>query len=267
MIRHRATLYAALLAACAIPDLDTAGNIRCGTEGLCPEGFQCRIGRCCPAAAPSVCPALPANVVGAPCVAGACTIDLGTRSISATCLPREPGGYCTIVGCDLNDSAGSCGEFGACVPRNSGATCVRRCAFDPMRPQPQPCRDLPGEVPAGTSTQYVCIKDPYDRTTTAGLCVPDCTRMNWCTGNTICDPTTRSCLPTDCRRTPNVCEPMGLSCDSSTGQCFRCSDYRGVECSRAGRPCGLVGMACRQRCSSTTPCPIDATCVAGLCTR
>jgi hypothetical protein len=263
--------HVALLCACAIPDLDTAGNIRCGTDGVCPDGYQCRIGRCCPAgAALNACPVIPAGTPGAPCPATSltCTANLGARQVAGTCATNFPGGYCTVTGCDVNNSEGTCGPSAACVPSGTAANCVRRCTFDPSRPQPQSCRDLPGELAAGATSAYVCIKDPYDRSVAAGLCVPDCTRLNYCGANTTCDATTRGCVPIDCRRAMGVCEPMGQSCDASNGQCFRCADVRGAECTRAGRPCVLtLGSQCRQRCGTGMPCPTGASCLLGSCNR
>jgi len=270
--RWRALSYAALLCACGISDLDTKGNIRCGADGACPDGYQCRVGRCCPAgAALNACPVVPVGTPGAPCAATSitCTANLGSREVVGNCIAAFPGGYCTVSGCDPNNSDGTCGSSAACVPNGTSANCLRRCGFDPARPPPQPCRDLPGEVPTGEETRYVCIKDPYDRTTTAGLCVPDCTRLNYCGANTTCDAATRSCVPVDCRRTAGVCEPMGQSCDAANGSCFRCSDQRtAAECTRAGRPCTVtLGGQCRQRCNATTPCPTGAMCVLGFCNR
>lgn len=270
MTRWRPLAYAALLGACAVPDLDTSGAIRCGTEGVCPDGYQCRIGRCCPAGAPvNACPAVPAGTPGAPCAGTTCTANLGTREAVGTCVTTFPGGYCTVTGCDVNNSDGACGPSAACVPSANTANCIRRCGFDPARPQPQPCRDLAGELAPGQSSSYVCVKDPFDRTTTAGLCVPDCTRFNWCGANTVCDRVTRSCAAVDCRRTPGVCEPMGQSCDATSGACFRCGDLRSLgDCTRTGRPCVYTPLnQCRQRCSVTTPCPTGATCVLGVCSR
>ncbi len=269
MTRGPLLAWALLLGACAIPDLDTAGNIRCGSDGACPDGYQCRIGRCCPAgAARNACPTVPAGTPGAPCTGATCTATLGARQVAGTCVATFPGGYCTVANCDVNDSAGTCGEFAACVASNTATVCIRRCAFDPSRPQPQACRDLAGEAPGG-ATQYVCIKDPYDRAATAGLCVPDCTRVNWCGANTMCDPATRSCLATDCRRTAGVCESMGQSCDAANGQCFRCADQRtAADCNRVGRPCGVTTLnQCRQRCAPGAACPAGSLCVNNFCTR
>jgi len=270
VIRRHGWVWIALYGACAMPELDTQGTIRCGVEGLCPQGYQCRLDRCCPAgAALTACPMLPPGIAGAPCTGTTCTVAVGARSVAGVCMPPPnfPGGYCTVTRCDPNDSAGSCGDFAVCVPVNDSAYCVRRCVFDPLRPQPQPCRNLPGETPDG-DTAYVCIKDPYDRTANAGLCVPDCTRTNMCGTNSTCEASTRRCVPRDCRHVPNVCEPMGLSCNRNTGQCIRCEILDSTECTRAEPLCGMTPLGnCRQRCTNNMPCLSGLRCVAGYCIR
>ncbi len=282
----------ALLCACALPDLDTKGKIRCGTDGACPDGYQCHIGRCCPAgAALNACPTIPVGTPGAPCSSPTCPLIIEGRAVSGTCVTSSPGGYCTVTGCDTSMGSAACGSFASCLTFGSTTACVRRCVFDPDRPQPQPCRDLAGEVPSGETTRYVCIKDPSDRALNAGLCVPDCTvASGTCSAGTTCDQTRRTCVPADCvqnpsicgagttcdtgirrcvptncRNTPGACEALGRSCDPSSGQCFRCRDLAMALCT-VSRTCTFSGGACRPRCNPN-PCPVDATCRGGVCSQ
>jgi len=236
-------------------------------------------------------PGVPEGRLGAPCTTTTCPLSIDGRAVGGVCLSTFPGGYCTLTGCDVSNGAAACGSFAACFAGGGSTFCLRRCTFDPERPQPQACRDLAGEVAAGESSRYVCVKDPLDRSLTAGLCIPDCTRVTgFCTGATTCDATLRTCVPADCVTNPSACgagttcdaglrrcvprdcrsvagacEALGRSCDQVSGQCFRCRDLGPGVCTLA-RACVFSTGACRPRCNPN-PCPADATCRGNVCSQ
>jgi hypothetical protein len=244
---RRWMLAAAVLVSCAVPALDRTGAIRCGTAdgglGLCPDGFECRLDRCCPTDSPTgTCPSIPASTSGAPCTAPACATGTAVTACCATVNAVGarvlPGGYTTTTNCTSN---GQCGEFGAC---EGGAgfdrtVCLRRCTYRAGRVTP--CRDAPAELAAASSGSYVCVPDPEGRASSDGICVPDCTAVPALCGSAAqCNPTTHTCG--NCNTNPAMCTGATI-CNRATGECARCAPL--INPCPAGTMCNVGSGRCR----------------------
>lgn len=284
MSRALSLALALCLSACAAPDLDLTGPIRCGAatelNGGCPEGSSCSAGRCCatslnettcpPLASlalacdgrrvdpfpagqvPAACNQASQLSVGAPCAnAGDCA--MGAR----LCAPTLPGGYCT-AGCESQQVGATCGPSGEglCVRFGAGRICARRCSL-PAGELVARCRgDGPG---AYVCAQITGVPEP--------LCLPDCfASPGVCGANNalVCDRRTHVCTPRDCRD-PGVTCDAGEVCSQSSGQCSL--DCRATPCP-AGQACDTSVGACvaGDRCVGVT-CPLLQRCVNGACVR
>lgn len=200
----------ALLAGCAVPELDRGGAIRCGAttepNGGCPNNFTCSAGRCCPSAAldGGACPTLRAAcegsacsaaglIVGRPCTQHTQCINIAPAEVTACATGAAiPGGYCSATCRNIGASCGN-GQ-GICVAGRgllgqTGGVCLR------------PCRLPDGETVArcrgteGSGETYVCVQLPA---TTFTVCVPDC-KVTGCQSGQVCDERTRVCVFPDGR--------------------------------------------------------------------
>jgi hypothetical protein len=128
-----AGLYTALLAACAVPQVDGTGRIAAGPRGDCPPGQVSRWGRCCPEeSAISVCP-VEATV---PRVAdGSLTCDDQGRCPNAHGYECRMGRVCCPSG---EDGTGLCHPFALGRPCMAG-----------MAQMCQPLRNQSPPMPAG----------------------------------------------------------------------------------------------------------------------
>ena len=90
--------------------------------------------------------------IGDECTTAADCNPNGSRSCDAT----QPGGYCTIQGCDET----SCPEE---------AVCMR---YFPAKYLTQPCDPDPGTVVTGCAANEICLDD--------GLCAPQSTELRYC---------------------------------------------------------------------------------------
>lgn len=212
----RGLFVALMLVACAVPELDRGGAIVCGERNLCPEGFSCELGRCCPADAGSTCPTLPvacvgvanASFQGAPpstCVAGANALynDCALRGGESACggytcnarLATPTMGFCFVppaaqLPCIAAASIGSsCWEGrGVCV----GAV---QLGYDPMSVFGRSVVCIPvcsfpqGSSQARCSNRAICQRISG---LTSAVCVPDC-RLFGCGTSGTCDRSTGSC--------------------------------------------------------------------------
>ena len=206
----RALLLLALIAGCAVPELDRTGAIVCGTNNLCPAGFACELGRCCPADAGVSCPTLPRACVGSS-TTSAC---LDATNLFGSCAPRGGSG---------------CGVF-ECVPRigmlNAGFCTV------PMstRTSPeQPCTTLSHVGNRCWDGKGVCVgvtQLGLDPSILGGAvaCLPTCTApagqgQSQCGNLSVCQRlsglTSAVCV-TDCR---SLGCTDGSICDRATGIC------------------------------------------------
>lgn len=228
MARQRLAFVAliAMLSACV--SLDTQGRILCGDGGMCPSGFECRWGRCCPSgSSTSECPLglndsfgltyLPSGTV---CPAG----FIYTGSVNRCCPVRDTspcsasrvGNPCTDRReCDDTPSAGCikmtdtgmqfpdsycfrlCSNDGDCGANAVCLQAVHICA--PLCTLQTSERFAPCRVPADGRSKYVCVKlRDLNPSVTDGraICVPDCTVPGYqCGDNFECDPTMHACVP------------------------------------------------------------------------
>ncbi len=205
---RRALVWAVCVAACAAPELDRTGSIRCGVatepNGGCPDGYECNGGRCCPQGAQG-CPTLsnacevggvapfPAQSPPAQCaspgpVGRACT-GAGSCSSGTNCFTQVPGGYCSMS-CVLPINRNACQSAGgACVNVTGvpfGEACIMRCSL-PAGETVARCRnDQPG--------RYVCTR-VQTRMLDEVLCIPDCaTTPSICGASSHCDLRTHLCV-------------------------------------------------------------------------
>lgn len=201
----RTLLWVACLVACAVPDLDRTGAIRCGVatepNGGCPDGYLCNADRCCPVGAAG-CPTLPPaceghrvasypaasppaecatpGTIGRPCARGSdCATGLRCSELGT------PGGYCT-TNCGLGTSCDAVG--GVCVARAGWglpSVCVMRCSL-PEGASFGRCRDdQPG--------RYICARVTNSQINDT-LCIPDCaTNSALCTNGATCNLRTHLC--------------------------------------------------------------------------
>jgi hypothetical protein len=209
----RALLWVVCLAACAVPDLDRKGAIRCGVEternGGCPDDYTCNADRCCPVGAPG-CPTLPnaceghrvapypastppaecasPGVAGRPC---ARLLDCGGGMLCTTTVGSVtiPGGYCTTLGC-TGPSRSACEAGGGVCTALAGSAlsnaCLMRCSL-PAGETFGRCRDdQPGK--------YICARITNTQINET-LCIPDCeSTPAICTGGSRCDLRTHRCV-------------------------------------------------------------------------
>lgn len=212
----RALLWAACLAACAVPDLDRAGNIRCGVatepNGGCPDGYACNADRCCPVGSTG-CPMLPAaceghrvaaypastppaqcatpGTIGRPCA----RITECATGLVCPDAATLPGGYCTTAGCAVATAAGRAaraqceGGGGVCVTgAGLGAlgTCMMRCSL--------PAGETFGRCRADQVGKYICARVTNAQINET-LCLPDCEALPaLCTNGARCDLRTHLCV-------------------------------------------------------------------------
>jgi hypothetical protein len=210
----RALLLLALIAGCAVPELDRGGAILCGTNNLCPQGFACELGRCCPADAGLSCPALPRACVGSTtgsgCVDatnlyGNCPLRGASVCGALECLPRTSApttGFCflpgdaqaeclpTVPGINPSTLIGNrCwGGKGVCVG-------VNQLGFDPMGFFGRSVLCLPTCAPPAGQAQSQCGPLAVCQRLsglTNGVCGPDCRSLGCTTGST-CDRATGTC--------------------------------------------------------------------------
>jgi len=90
--------------------------------------------------------------IGDECTTAADCNPNGSRSCDAT----QPGGYCTIQGCDET----SCPEE---------AVCMR---YFPAKYLTEPCDPSPGTIVTGCAANEICLDD--------GLCAPQSTELRYC---------------------------------------------------------------------------------------
>ncbi|MDB4928087.1 MAG: hypothetical protein JWM10_571 [Myxococcaceae bacterium] len=230
MSARRWVFAAAVLVSCAVPELDTEGNIVCGATGTtprCPEGYDCRLGRCCPSGSPlGACPVTQTGGIGAPCAAPACAASsTAAASCCATVNGRGravfPGGYTTLLGCA---TTAQCGSNGVCIDATAllqNPVCLRRC-YLPTGSTYAPCRNAPSE---GGAAGYVCVKDPDDRDANAGICIPDCT-----------------VVPDLCPGTCNVASHTCQSCSFNRALCVGTTVCRAGTCETVA--CGATNLNC-----------------------
>lgn len=206
-----------LLLGCAVPELDATGAIVCGTNSLCPTGFRCELGRCCPSDAGVSCPVLARACVGSAtanfvegsppstCVADANRLyaECSARGGSNECggfscnarLVSPTMGRCLVpssaqIGCPSASAIGnSCWEGrGVCVGTvqlgfdpmsvfDRSVVCVPTCSF------PQ------GHSQAQCGAGAVCARLSG---LTSPVCSPDC-RVHGCGSSSTCDRATGSC--------------------------------------------------------------------------
>jgi hypothetical protein len=203
-------------AASFFPTAVTNGSLSCERDGECPNahGYRCVLGNiCCPATGGTG--RCAPGAIAAPCLAsGQCS---GAASLSRRldqteeCLFRPsplplPMGYCTLA-CNPAVPV-DCGGNATCLPLglarfgnpNTGI-CVARCRLpDPWIAAratnntipPPACRS--DRNAAGRPT-FLCISlSPTDPTNREGLCIPDCTTLDYCIlAGTECNPVTRTC--------------------------------------------------------------------------
>lgn len=269
MSARRWITAAAVLVSCAVPELDRTGAIRCGGAsdgglGLCPDGFECRLDRCCPAdSAASTCPAVAAASVGSPCTGNPCSSTTSPTACCATVNARGervlPGGYSTTINCSANSQ---CGDFGVCLSSAAFGrpVCLRRCTYRPG--QVTPCRAAPSELSAAPSGSYVCLPDPEAQSPTDGICLPDCTAVPALCGADQCSPATHTC--SNCTADPASCA-AGTACNRSTGRCQRCTEDAVNTCGAAVLCVAATGECVR--CGPLNRCPMGLSCTAmGRCT-
>jgi hypothetical protein len=206
MVRAWLVLVALVLGACSVPDLDVAGGILCGNDGGaggCPDNFECRFGRCCPATGGTgACnPRGLGNACTNPpdCVApvmGQQVVCLTTENVPPV---KFPGGYCSAGPCDSSMPNTSCGPEGVCYNR----TCIRRCTLQPGENY-TPCRG---------SQPYSCVRvNSLDPNSTVGVCLPDCTRdPSVCKDGARCFADIHSC--------GYPCQPSGMPCPNQMLMC------------------------------------------------
>lgn len=203
----RALLLFALIAGCAVPELDRGGAIVCGTNNLCPEGFACELGRCCPADAGVSCPTLPRACVGSTtgsgCVDaanlyGSCPLRGTAVCGGFECLPRSAmptAGYCFVpslaqTSCTLATQIGNpCWDGkGVCVG-------VTQLGFDPMTFFGRSVLCLPTcTAPAGQAQSQCGSLAVCQRLSglSSGVCAPDCRSLG-CGAGSTCDRTSGTC--------------------------------------------------------------------------
>jgi len=205
----RALILLALIAGCAVPELDRGGAIVCGTNNLCPSGFTCELGRCCPADAGVSCPTLRRACAGSRTGSGCidaeniyanCSMRTGASCGALECVPRSaiPGaGICTVPSAQSStvdmpcrvaaNVGGSCWDGkGVCVAAsqlglNQGIFPDFVCLVA--------CTPPAGQSQSSCGALAVCQR-------LAGLsssvCVPDC-RATGCQSGSTCDRTTGTC--------------------------------------------------------------------------
>lgn len=284
-----ALLWASALAVACVPALNTRGRIVCGDAGECPQGFECRAGRCCPSEAGASCPAEPAD-------ASADAPGDANPDALVTCDPDAgAGGGCPA---DNECRAGVCCPSGAgaeCPPGSAGAPCTgtddcsrvrvggnRICALqvggasapggycfadcDPMAPE-DACAPL--GVCVGSGHNGVCLR----RCPTAGQSCRDgggywCSVIGMTTAGAV-----NACLP-DCTST----DPR-VTCDTTRGyRCYRRGHICNVACTPtdggtdscatldSSLACDPASNVCLQRCGAGLPaCITGLMCDRGFC--
>lgn len=203
----RALWIVALLVGCAVPDLDPGGAIVCGTNNLCPQGFSCELGRCCPADAGASCPTLPRACVGSTsstgCIDaanlyGSCQLRGASTCGGLECLPRvtpPTSGFCFVpsaaqMGCTLASHIGNpCWDGkGTCVG-------VAQLGFDPMAFLGRNVLCLPlctspaGQPQSQCGSLAVCLRPSG---LSGSVCAPDCRTLG-CGAGSTCDRATGIC--------------------------------------------------------------------------
>lgn len=207
----------ALALGCAVPELDTQGAIVCGTNNLCPTGFRCELGRCCPGDAGASCPTLSRACVGtsgASFAAGALpsTCLPGAAQLYEDCSPRAGGNVCGAFSCLPRPNATATslcyipqGLLPLCATAASiGSSCWEgrgvcvgavQLGFDPMGifgrnvicvPS---CSFPEGQAQAQCGRSAVCVRLSG---LSGAVCVPDC-RTHGCGSSATCDRSTGTC--------------------------------------------------------------------------
>lgn len=207
----------ALALGCAAPDLDTQGAIVCGTNNLCPAGYRCELGRCCPGDAGASCPTLSRACVGtgdASFAAGALpsTCLAGATQLFEDCSPRAGGSVCGAFSCVTRLSMPAMGycfvppasQLACSTASSVGSSCWEgrgvcvgtvQLGFDPMSifgrnvicaPS---CSFPQGQAQAQCGTSSVCVRLSG---LTSAVCVPDCRALG-CGSSATCDRATGTC--------------------------------------------------------------------------
>ncbi len=211
----RALVWVVCLAACAVPELDRAGNIRCGVatepNGGCPDGYACNADRCCPVGATG-CPTLPPACEGhrvapypaasppaecstAPVVGRACRLAVNPCGTGLLCAETAdlPGGYCSLIGCGGSLPAAralrtTCeGAGGVCLGGygiGSGGACAMRCSL--------PAGETFGRCRADQPGRYICVRVTNTQINET-LCIPDCVANPSMCGSGMCNARTHLC--------------------------------------------------------------------------
>jgi hypothetical protein len=266
-----AALLLFYLAGCSTPELDAHGAIECGGDDgqLCPPGFECRWGRCCPEGSPlEQCPTTLApdrrGLSYAPNDGGLC--PAGYQKVgSKCCLPQTPDCNNTKVGTTCSASAvdTQCAMGSGGVP-----LCVRD--TDTSFPGDEfpggycsvTCNPDVPQASSGCGDFGVCVHEG-----SIGACVAECTlehpgQMRPCrrpeSGPSpyVCIPlypnvldpqdphsTEGLCIP-DCTVDPGFCGSNG-TCNRTTRQCeVHCAAPNascpvGYDCDPADHVCKL----------------------------
>jgi hypothetical protein len=235
----------------AIKDASTGTSLKCG------DGTNAVAGECVPSDASVVKPA--PRPVGSPCATGA---DCQT----GTCAPTAdnlPGGYCTILGCNMDKP---CPVGSTCyASTKSLSLCMAYCDRDTE------CR---------TNEGYHC-QPLYS--TGVNICAPGCELSKSCSAGTRCNPNSGLCELSECDvKAPGnactaqeTCWPDSKGLSSKGGLCLHlckpaqpeksCLVDKNEVCQPLASDPANSGFCAPPVCSKTAECPAGAVCNNRVC--
>lgn len=161
-----------------LPELDRTGAIRAGDNNLCPDGFEERLGRCCPrGSAASACP-LGDGLLGGrcrqndDCVTNATTrVCLNGQPLGMLTTPTFPNGYCSETCTGRLGQLDPCADgAGVCIGAAGSGVCLRRCELPAGRTD-GPCPFRPNDA-----AMYRCVG--IDGASGIAACLPNCFAPN-----------------------------------------------------------------------------------------
>ena len=216
--------------------------------GSCAKVEDCRAGYVCSSAVGACLP---------DCRLGfSCGTSLGCDSVTGACIPgtRAIGAACA-QNADCKSAVCSPEQTGASGKQWAGGYCTQACSSS------VPCQDAASCLTydaSDNSTSYCAAtcsatsdcRSGYVCSASAKVCLPDC-RQGWSCGSTLtCDGTTGNCVG---QMLP-IGAPCALNIDCASALCTP------AESTSAGT--AWSGGYCTALCSTSTPCPSGATCIA-----
>jgi hypothetical protein len=162
----------------AFPEHPTIGEFqRCNKNSECATGF---------------------------CVEGVCCDSACTDRCHSCVLLSNPG-KCTLepVGVDLknecgpsNQCLGTCGGSGECIGSGNGTMCARnRCTGTSTGIGPAYCPGPGGKCDTDDAVPFECA--PYACDPVFGACLAQCTSSEQCASGSVCDVSTKTCVPAE----------------------------------------------------------------------